>query len=267
MGKWTLENITGDSNDYDQNNMFGHNVHIRFRLRYRPALIGRFVDTPQLVWYEQITVKDHARRSFWSFEGNLFEHKRSSRTLRIWSRRYLEAYRAATGTPSIYRGSSRLLDGNNNPVPAAAFGVVGDADREHAEAIRSYIRRHGDILQIEIHDIPSLLLAREHVPVVNKERLLLFTFGVEGSDVWRRASQYIRYDSNTIQAIWTRHFALEPLERGMTRPSWSRGERATSRFWVDGFTTTGFTEAIPPHDVASPEDPPYDPQPAYGEYR
>lgn len=267
MGEWTLESITGDHSDHDQNNMFGHNVHVRFRLRYRPALVGRFVDTPQLIWHEQITVKDHARRSFWSFEGNLFEHKRSSRTLRIWSRRYLEAYQSAAGAPSIYRGTARLLDRNNNTVPATAFGNVGASDQERAEAARNYIRRHGDILQIEIHDIPSLLLAREHMPLVNKERLLLFTFGVAGGNVWRRASQYIRYDSRTLPSIWTRHFALEPPQHGRTMPSWSPGQRASSRFWVDGFTTTGFTEAIPPHDVASPEDPPYDPQPEYGEYR
>lgn len=266
MGKWTLENITGDATDYDQDNKFGHNVRIRFRLRYRPALIGRFVDTPQLVWYEQITTKDHASRTFWSFEGNLFEHKRASPTLRVWSRRYLEAYRATIGMWSVYRGSSQLLDGNNVPVPVTAFGAVGATEREQAAAARAHIRRHGDILQIEIHDIPSLLLAREHMPIVNKERLLLFTFGVVGGNVWRRASQYLRYDSATSQLIWARHFALEPPQRGIARPLWSR-PGSTSRFWVDGFTTASLTQVPPPRNVADPEDPPHDPNPFYGEYR
>lgn len=248
MGKWTIEHIDVNWADRDADNLFGHDVHVRFRLRYRPALVGWFADTPRLVWYEQITLKDHAQQTYWAFETNMYELRPFSRTLEVWPKRYIDAYQQAAGTAALPRGSAQLLDRNHLPVPLDALGGVGGTPGEQAAAVRNYLKRHGDILLIEVHDIPSLGLVGADGAIVNKERLLLFTFGVEGGDVWLRASQYLRCNTAAERSMWTRQFAPEALEHGRVRPSWTK----KSQYWVDGFTTGTFVKADPPGHVTTP---------------
>ena len=47
MGMWTLEGVSGSTSDFTTSQLFGTNVMVTFRLRYRPATIGTFQETPR----------------------------------------------------------------------------------------------------------------------------------------------------------------------------------------------------------------------------
>lgn len=272
MGKWTLENIIDRGvTDHDTPDLYGHEVRLCFRMRYRPALIGRFSEPPPLVWHEKIVMNERHNGTWWEFETNMYEHNPLSRTLLVWSRRYIEAYDAASvaggaASTSRTRGSSRLFDQFGTPVTAADLRAGGTAE-EQARAIRAYLKRHGDVLEIEISDIPSITRpSRTSTPGAHKERLLLFTVGVRGGDVWRMASQYLSVDGTVGEALWHRDFAVEALQRGIGMPSWAPlagapGPRRTP-LWVTNWSSAGLTRVDPPAGVATPRVPVFAP----GEY-
>jgi hypothetical protein len=226
VGMWTLESVMGTTTDFTTSQLFGTNVLVTFRLRYRPATFGAFQETPRLDWHEKFIMKEHHNGQWWEFESNMYEHNPCSNTLKIWAGRYVHAYKAAMGTPDpTTKGSSKLLSEAGIAVPRTEL-KQGLADgTAQAEAVRDYLKKKGGILEIKIHDIPSINLptGSEH-----KERLLKFNCGiVSGGPRWR-GEQYLNVDASLPQSSWTRSFT----------PAYA------------GFNTTGLTKSSPPTAVS-----------------
>jgi hypothetical protein len=180
-------------------------------------------------------MKEHHNGEWWEFETNMYTHNPTSRTLLIWPRRYVEAYNHANG--ELYSaaggmGSCQLLDKDDQPVSVNDLGQNINGEEQRADAVRSYLRRNGGILLIEIHDIPSINLptGNEH-----KERLLVFNCGIEGNDDLRlKAEQYLDVDAATGQNQWQREFNMT---------------------WQKSWATRGLNKVDPPAIVSNPRVP------------
>ena len=152
----------------------------------------------------------------------MYTLKPQSYTLMVWARRYIEAYVGAMGQPSAVlqmKGSSRLLDKKGESVAAADLPANLATAKEQADAVRSHLKKHGGILLIEIHDIPSIslpLTAGEKT-----ERLLIFDVGLEGGDKRMKAEQYLRIDETQPTNTWTQSFMWDGghtwASRGLTK--------------------------------------------------
>jgi hypothetical protein len=226
MGAWTLESVTGETSDFTTSQLFGTNVKVAFRLRYRPGTIGAFQETPRLDWHEKFIMKEHHNGQWWEFESSMYEHNPCSNTLKIWAGRYVHAYKAAMGTPdSMTKGSSTLLSETGVAVPRTELKLGLTDGNAQAENVRSYLKKNGGILEIKIHDIPSINIPTggEH-----KERLLKFNCGVvSGGPRWC-GEQYLDVNAALPQSSWTRSCT----------PAYT------------GFTTAGLTRTAPPASVS-----------------
>jgi hypothetical protein len=191
MGQRVLESVNGRSRPLD-GQTFGTNFHVHFRLRYTPSLLrDKFVETPMLDWHERILIKEHHKGEWWEFETNMYTHNPTSATLGIWLKRYIVAYDAAAGMPSSGKGSSKLLDKRGQPVSVKDLGRAGTG-QEKADAVRSYLGKHGGTMLIEVHDVPAI---QRPTGDDEKERLLRFNLGVQGGSLRLRAEQYLNVDA------------------------------------------------------------------------
>ncbi|MCA9116160.1 MAG: hypothetical protein KDA79_13835 [Planctomycetaceae bacterium] len=204
MGRWSLESVNGVSQPLDAPT-FGTNFHAFFRLRYTPVMMDRFVETPKLDWHETIMMKEHHKNECWTFETNMYAHNPCSKTLLIWPRRYVEAYNHAAGRPYNDKGSSQLLDKNGQPVRVQDLGMNIADNGAKADAVRDYLKSKGGILQIEIHDIPSINTPKDDE---RKERLLVFDCGLEGGSLRLKAEQYLDVDGSKPRGEWGRGFKM-----------------------------------------------------------
>ena len=215
---------------------FGTHYRASFQLRYAPS--ASFVETPRLEWRETILMNDRHCLRCWSFTTEMYAHNPSSRTLIVWPRRYIEAYRSAAKMPKgVKMGSVVLQAANGSLVPLADLGGAISHEGEQAQAVRSYLQRRGGLLTIEIHDIPGVRLpaAGQHI-----ERLVMFDIGVEGLAPRSRAEQYLNVQSGVPQASWQREFR---------DCEWRRG----------GLSIEGLTAVAPPNGVANPTPPVFRP--------
>ena len=233
MGKWTLEALNGTSDPLNAPT-FGTNFRAFFKLRYTPNMFDTFVETPKLDWHEKIHMKEHHKGEWWEFETNMYTHNPSSNTLMIWTRRYIEAYNAANNLPSDsmnMKGSSKLLNKNGLPVAGRELGQNINNSQQKADAVRSYLKKHGGILQIEVHDIPSI-----NIPANNehKERLLVFNCGIEGGGLRLQAEQYLDVIGGQPQTSWTRRFNMT---------------------WKESWATTGLRKVPTPVGVSGVRPP------------
>ncbi|MDI1444689.1 hypothetical protein [Polyangium sp. 6x1] len=263
MGRWSLENITIFATNRTSAEVFGHNVHALFRMRYDASRLSRFHETPRLVWHEHIICMEIRRRpspagdaagadvitsvaahteesrTWWEVSVDQYARNPGSPNFAPWIARYREGYRSAVGMPgSVIRGGAQLFHrrgGDANP----RTQNVNTAD-DQAEASRRYLGKKGGILTIEIHDVPSIGLSGEWDV---KERYLFFTLGVQGGTVWRRVRQHLRVDKSLPPDLWTRTLEVEPLEPGV-QPAWETN--------VD---TTGFTRVDPPAHLTQVNQP------------
>ena len=215
MGKWTLESLNGTSDPLN-GATFGTNFRAFYKLRYTPTMFDTFVETPKLDWHEKIHMKEHHKGEWWEFETNMYTHNPSSNTLMVWTRRYLEAYNNACNLPAgafNMKGSSKLMDKNGVPVRGKDLGLNLPAGQKQADAVRSYLKKNGGILAIEIHDIPSI-----NIPTANehKERLLVFNCGIEGGGLRLQAEQYLNVDAAQPQGNWGRRFNMTWMETWST---------------------------------------------------
>ncbi|MCG3124251.1 MAG: hypothetical protein GIKADHBN_02703 [Phycisphaerales bacterium] len=205
MGTWTLERLTTEFSDYDTSELFGTNFKARFWLAYTPTAFDRFAETPRLDWHELILMKEHHNNQWWEFETNMYEHNPLSNTLKVWPGRYVIAYDTAAGEPPFgVKGRSELLDRGGMRVAIDKLGAGISDNAQKADAVRSYLKKHGGILMIEVHDIPSI-----NKPTGNqhKERLLKFNVGVAGSVLRAQAEQYLVVNHAQPKAAWTRRFS------------------------------------------------------------
>ena len=52
MGNWSVVSATGNTTELAS--PFGHNLHVVFRRKFAPSLVGAFVEPPILAWDEII---------------------------------------------------------------------------------------------------------------------------------------------------------------------------------------------------------------------
>lgn len=190
MGTWKLERLTSRANELRKPDRLGTNFRVTFHLVYTPSTVGRFQETPTLDWSEEITALEHHDGTYWSFSTNMYKHNPTSQTLLAWPKRYVAAYDAAAGHNSLRYGSSTLFDKHNKKVTAQTLGTGKATGKDKADAVRSYLGRHGGRLVIEIHDTPAILFrAGQH-----KERLLRFNCGLVGHPLRARGEQHLDID-------------------------------------------------------------------------
>ena len=235
MGTWSLDGIAGTTSDFTTSELYGTNVKVTFRLRYRSALIGSYTEPPRLDWHEKFTMKEITKGTWWQFEANMYTHNPCSNTLKIWPGRYVYAYKTANGTfGTLVKGSCVLQDSSGTAVNASALAANQSGAAAQAEAVRNYLKRNGGLLVITIHDIPSIQIPKngEH-----KERLLEFNCGLVGGGTRYRGQQHLDVDGSSPQSTWTRSFAATHL----------------------GWTTTGLTQVDPPEMVSKVRPPTFIP--------
>ncbi|HVU65175.1 MAG TPA: hypothetical protein VHC70_14430 [Phycisphaerales bacterium] len=205
MGTWSLDSVTGKTSDFTTGELFGTNVIVTFRVRYRSSTIGSFQETPKLDWHEKFIMKEHHNGDWWEFESNMYEHNPCSNTLKIWAGRYIHAYKHAMGRPDLgTKGSSKLLTASGSPVAAKDLTQNLSDGKAMADAVRSYLKSNGGILEITIHDIPSINKPKgaEH-----KERLLKFRCGIVGGGQTFTGEQYLDVDAAKPESSWLRDFS------------------------------------------------------------
>lgn len=180
-------------------------------------------------WCEVIMMNERHKMETWRFKTNMYEHNPTSKTLEIWSKRYVEAYNHAHGSPWRGKGHSILFDKRGLPVPKTALPMKSDGPGK-ADAIRNYLKSFGGILELQIHDIPSINKPKASDEPIHKERLLLFDCGIIGSGPRVKAFQYLVVNSGRPRCEWERQMGL----------GWN----------ISGLKTTGLTTVQPPDQVS-----------------
>lgn len=223
MGTWRLESIIGNV-ERRAGNICGHDVVVTLQMRFTPGFFGRFKETPELDWYERITVLEHHKGEFWKFEVNQYYRKPTSTTMEPWGRRYVDAYRHAMG-PGFFTESNppktTLLDVRGVPVERGDLPPdLKDAVRQR-DAVRNYLRQRGGILEITIHDVPAINKPEHAHTRIRRERLLEFNVGVVGNPTYRwRGAQYLLFDNTSGSIHQTLDFrpSMLPLRTDGLRP-------------------------------------------------
>ncbi|MBN2123685.1 MAG: hypothetical protein JW821_05300 [Deltaproteobacteria bacterium] len=233
MGKWTLKSIEGRFEQYDTSELFGTSLFVTYQLLYTPTIFGKFVETPKLEWLETIMMNEHHKGEHWTFQANMYTHNPLSETLKIWPRRYVEAYKDAYNRPFTGKGHAKLRDKNGAELAAGTLKSGITEDAKMADEVRKYLKDNGGILEIQIHDIPSINKPKG-TGTERKERLLNFDCGVEGGMRRYRAQQYLMVVAGEPPHTWKRNFQVG---------------------WPFGLKTTGFREVPAPQTVSAPRPP------------
>lgn len=202
MGSWKVKKVSETAENYDLTDVskksYGNNVRVKFEMKYSKNSSGEFEEMPPLEWIETITFVDHEKREWWTFNANMYDHNRGSRTLRIWPRRYIAAYNATKDNydDPFVPGSSVLF----KKVPLLGYRKVKDLpnvteDDEKTQVVQEYLRKHGGKLEIEIIDRPSLGYPTDGKSQVNVERMLLFDVGLQNNSSQRwNGYQHVKLD-------------------------------------------------------------------------
>lgn len=220
MGSWYLQAVSGSYANYDTPELYGSEFKVTLLMSYKPIPGQPFTEPPKLDWHEKFIMVEHTKGERWVFEANMHAHNPTSNTLKIWPRRYIEAYIKAGNGRSDTKGSCTLLSTMQQPVPLEQLQAA-NTDTARADAVRAYLNRMGGYLDIVIVDIPSM---NKRTTANNewKERLLLFDCGVVGGGNRLKAAQYLSVDLNKLPTTWTRRcergwFQTDlPLPRGYT---------------------------------------------------
>lgn len=221
MGTWSLDSIAQRYTILNNASNLGVNFYVTFRLKYTKSTFGKFVEPPKMAWDEIILFNDHTKKERWEFMGNMYTHKPDSPTMAVWAQRYHRAYFHAHGIAfpdSQAKGHSKLFDLKGLPVTAKALGKPPPADivqmnpnqknslyAKYNAVVQDYLKSNGGILEIEVHDIPSIIKPK---PGQTKciERLLTFNCGVTGMGPRMQAWLYSKVDSAVPEAQWTNQF-------------------------------------------------------------
>lgn len=213
MGNWSVISVAGRQTDLAE--PFGNNFWVNIRIKYTPSMIGSFTEPPILAWDETIMVINHDVGERWEFVGNMYEHKPGSPTMAVWGQRYFRAYLHAKGTPYVThnsKGHSKLLDKNGVPVPGAALGNHADKNAQN-KAVQDYLKKHGGILEIEVHDIPGIAVQAGKTKDI--ERVLIFNCGVQGQGPRVKAWQHLKVNSSQPRTAWHRRFQMDANPPGL----------------------------------------------------
>jgi hypothetical protein len=198
---WQLKGVKMKVESLNGSELWGTNFKAVFRVLYVPSG-DKFEELPILDWHEKIMMNEHHDHETWEFETNMYKHNPLSNTLKAWPARYPLAYDAANGkkpNPVDYKGYSRLLTKSGSSVKGKLLDKATSPD-DKAEAVRKYLQANGGMLEILIHDIPSI---NKPKPGVHKERLLLFNVGIKGG-THVKAYQYLDMDGSKPPGKWVR---------------------------------------------------------------
>ena len=203
MGSWNVLSTIGRFEPI--NSPFGHNFFVKIRIQYTPTRFSKFVEPPNLAWDEVIMVNNYRDGNRWEFQGNMYTHKPASPTVKVWGQRYFRAYLNAHGRPYGHKGYSKLFDRNNSPVPGRVLGTHNDMWSQN-KAVQDYLKSNGGILEIEVHDIPGIVVNEGDDR--NMERVLIFNCGVVGMGSRVKAWQHIKIDQSQPRESGTRDFQM-----------------------------------------------------------
>lgn len=234
MGTWALQSVTATCSDFETSELYGTNFIATYRLKYSSSLVGSYQEPPRLDWHETIMMNEHHKAQTWVFVANMYAHNPLSKTLEIWAKRYIEAYNAAKGIAFAGKGHAKLFDKKGVAVPGDKLPAKTEAAGK-ADAVRSYLKSNGGILEIKIHDIPSINKPKVGEAATHKERLLLFNVGVEGGGTHVKAYQHLIVNSAQPASAWTRRHGM----------GWT----------VSGLKTSGLAKVAPPAQVSNPRQP------------
>ena len=138
----------------------------------------------------------------------MYKHKPGSPTVAVWGQRYFRAYLDAHHMPyasATAKGHAKLLDKSGMPVPGAKLGTHVGMDAQN-KAVKNYLKHHGGMLEIEVHDIPGISLVPGNTR--NIERVLIFNCGVTGMGPRVPCWQHIKIDTTQPRHTWTRNFQM-----------------------------------------------------------
>jgi hypothetical protein len=229
---WTVVSVTGSSENLDGATSFGNRFKVEILLSHdpSPASAGStrpvFEEPPTLEWKEQIFLRDHGKKTYWHWSGDVYTNKStSSETFRAWRARYFEAYntamRQSTGE-NVLRGRVELEDSEEKPLlfMHRRGEAIPQTNAEKAEFVRRFIARNECRLRVEIHDIPSINVSphQQNWNELDKERLVLFDCGL--GNVRVRASQYLHVKGAQVRTQWQRKFQMMWLQKDLSQDNY-----------------------------------------------
>jgi hypothetical protein len=222
MGIWSVLSVAQRHTMLNNATNIGINYYVTFRLQYSKAGSSKFVEPPKMAWDEIILYNDHAAKTRWEFRGNMYTHKPDSPTVAVWAQRYFRAYFHAHGQEAPFsnaKGHSKLFDLKGTPVTGATLGksppgnlreLPGQEQNiifgKQNAAVQEYLKKNGGILEIEVHDIPSILKPTNTGKAKSIERLLTFNCGVTGTGPRVQAWLYSKVDSGKPEREWINRF-------------------------------------------------------------
>ena len=122
-----------------------------------------------------------------------------------------------------------IINGIERGCPLDSTFPKSNDGAAQANAVRSYLQRHGGMMDVTVRDSPGV-----QAPTVNpvdKERLLTFDCGLQGAGRRIHAWQYLIVKSGLEPAQWTRQF------------QWNNNP--------PGLKTSGLTRVQPPASVTA----------------
>jgi hypothetical protein len=246
MAMWSVVSVTPSIRD--RNDVYGHYFAVEFRLKYAPSLVGSFTEMPRLEWNETITMIERDAGSpppftwvpgsptfftagtsgtWWQYVGDQYARNPGSPTFSTWVSRYINAYYAVRDGSYGADDPNCLYDSNGRQLPRNTFGQLG-TDQERADAVRTYLRRHGGIMKVIVVDKPGINKPRPG-RLAHKERILTFDCGLRGAGPRVSAVQHLTVDSSVGEGQWFRECKIG----GSSRP----------------FSTAGMQQVQPPPEV------------------
>ena len=240
MGMWSIVSMT--TSIRNRNDVYGHFFAVAFRLRYTPSPVGPFTEMPRLEWNETITMIERDAGSptsvtagtsgtWWQYVGDQYARNPGSPTFFTWVSRYIYSYDAVRAGSYGADDPNCLYDHNGRQLPRDTFGPLG-TDQERADAVRTYLQRHGGVMKVIVVDKPGINKPeRGTLPAVHKNRILTFDCGLRGFGPRVRAVQHLTVDSSVGEGQWFRECELG----GTSRP----------------FSTEGMRKVQPPPDVTN----------------
>jgi len=228
MGKWTLLSATPDITD--RNDLYGHYFQVTFRIKYSPSTFGSFVEMPRLEWKETITMVEKNANTWWQFIGDQYARCPNSPTFGFWKARYPTAYDSATKGLYGPNHKVRLYDRNGAQLARTALPRV-NGSAEEANAVRSYLKNNGGIMEIDVQDTPAIQKPDGTDRTIHKYRILTFDCGLAGGGPRVAAIQHLVVDATLPEGRWSRECKVGTVSRP--------------------FSTTGMNKINPPADVTA----------------
>jgi hypothetical protein len=230
MGTWTLESATPTIRD--RNDVYGHIFAIKFRLKYTTSAVGPFAEMPRLEWKETITMAEPNAKTWWQYVGDQYQRNAGSPTFMAWTSRYVNAYFCVAKQKYEPDALTCLYDVQGQKLPSATLPQAS-SPKEQADAVRTYLKASGGILEVTVVDTPGIKKPEKPKPgqpAVLKDRLLLFDCGLRGMGKRTTAYQRLTVDGAKSEAQWFRECRV------------ATGSPPLS--------TTGFAKVNPPPDVS-----------------